>query len=75
MKSPLGIFIGQSADTANSSKDQIGPIPPNGPRGKEVKPRLSASFETINDNCPAQLANRRGLIQDRISLTLLNERL
>src|SRR5215210_1572558 len=73
VKSPLGIFSGSSANTANSSNDQTGPIPPNGPPENEARLRMSASSETSDDKRPAQRTHWRGSIQGRIGLTLVDE--
>ena len=59
-KGPAGILIGRSANTAPSSSDQIGLVPPNGLPEKAGKPRLSASFVmTANRNAASNRAAAR----------------
>src|SRR4051812_23408230 len=68
----LGILIGRSANTANSSNDQIAPIPPNGPPEKVVKRRLSASSATTENRNTAFNPTAdpdRLVLQLRLSLT------
>jgi hypothetical protein len=56
-----GHFDWGSADTASSSNDQIGPIPPNDPPEKAGKRRLSTSSTmTVNRNAASNLDGRPG---------------